>query len=202
MRIKSIGIGKKFETRWIFKDISIDLLSGESLAITGSNGSGKSTLLQILSNGLTPSKGIVEYFIDNETLNIEDVPHNVNYSAPYIELIEEFTLQEHLEFHAKFHQPNIDIAEMMDKMGYPESANQAVREFSSGMKQRLRLALTFYFNSKAIFLDEPTSNLDESGVAWYLAEIRNFLNIRTILIASNQRYEYDFCQKTIQLNSL
>jgi len=202
MRIKGIELGKKFETRWIFKDISVDLLSGESLAITGSNGSGKSTLLQILSNSLTPSKGTIEYFIDDEILNIEDVPLNINYSAPYIELIEEFTLQEHLGFHAKFHQPNIEIIDMMVKMGYPESANQIVREFSSGMKQRLRLALTFYFDSHAIFLDEPTSNLDESGISWYFAEVRKILNKRTILIASNQRYEYDFCQKTIQLNSL
>lgn len=202
MRIKGVGLGKKFGSHWVFKDISTELSPHESLAITGPNGSGKSTLLQVLANSLTPSTGTVDYFSNEELLDHEDVPININYSAPYIELIEEFTLQEHLAFHAQFHKPSCSIVDIMQQMGYSESANQAVNDFSSGMKQRLRLALAFYFDAKSIFLDEPTSNLDESGTAWYLAEIKKLMRTHTILIASNQRYEYDFCQKTIQLNAL
>ncbi len=202
MRIAGTDLGKKFETRWIFKNISVELQPGESLAITGSNGSGKSTLLQILACSLTPSIGKINYFIDHQPLETEEVPGKINFCAPYVELIEEFTLKEHLEFHAKFHKPTLPIKNIMERMGYPESANQPIRQFSSGMKQRLRLVLTFFFNSRAIFFDEPTSNLDESGITWYLSEIKKILGERTILIASNQRYEYDFCQKTILLTHL
>ena len=201
MRINGINLGKKFETRWIFKNLSIDLLKGESLAITGSNGSGKSTLLQILAYSLTPSAGRVEYFHDNQILLGDEVPLFFNFSAPYVELVEELSLEEHLAFHSKFHTPIIHLNEMIDRMGLLGAANQPVKQFSSGMKQRLRLAMVFYFESKALFLDEPTSNLDESGITWYLSEIKKFVGNRTILIASNQRYEYDFCQKIVQLGS-
>jgi len=200
MRIVGTGLGKKYETRWIFRDVSIDLAVGDSLAIKGSNGSGKSTLLQILAGSLTPSAGEIEYYQGEDRIENESVPTLFNFSAPYIELIEEFTLSEHLGFHSKFHQPILPVAEMMERMGYPESIHQPVREFSSGMKQRLRLALAFFYESSAVCLDEPTSNLDESGIAWYQSEMKTLLGKRTILIASNQRYEYDFCQKTIRLN--
>ena len=103
MRIKGIDLGKKFETRWIFKDFSIDLQNGESLAITGSNGSGKSTLLQILASSLTPSTGQIEYIENDLPVEIDSVPTKISLSAPYVELIEEFTLHEHLSFHSKFH---------------------------------------------------------------------------------------------------
>ncbi|MCP4458224.1 MAG: ATP-binding cassette domain-containing protein [Cytophagales bacterium] len=201
MRISAVDLGKKFETRWIFKNFSIDLSSGDSLAITGSNGSGKSTLLQIMAYSLTPSAGKVEYYDNQRLIKSEDIPTQINFSAPYVELVEEFSLKEHLDFHSNFHTPMIPVREMMERMGLAVASNKPVRQFSSGMKQRLRLALTFYFNSRAIFLDEPTSNLDESGVGWYLTEVKNILDHRTILIASNQRYEYDFCKKTIQLEN-
>lgn len=202
MRIKGIDLGKKFETRWIFKNITIELQLGNSLAITGANGSGKSTLLKILASSLSPSAGTINFYKGEQIVNPEEVSCNINFSAPYIELIEEYTLEEHLNFHAKFRNPTIPISAMMERMGYPQAANQAVREFSSGMKQRLQLALTFYYDSNMVVFDEPTSNLDESGIDWYLSEIKNIKGKRTILIASNQRYEYDFCQRTIQLTPL
>jgi ABC-type multidrug transport system ATPase subunit len=199
MKIVGTDLGKKFEKRWIFRNISVDLEQGETLAITGSNGSGKSTLLQILANSLTPSFGSVKYFANEQPIEMEETSGKIGYCAPYIELIEELTLKEHLEFHSKFCSPSIAINDMIDRIGYQHAVNQSVREFSSGMKQRLRLALSFFFEAEVNFFDEPTSNLDESGVAWYLSEIKSLLGERIILIASNQRYEYDFCTKRIQL---
>ena len=199
MKIVGTDLGKKFEKRWIFRNISVDLEQGEAQAITGSNGSGKSTLLQILANSISPSFGSVEYFANDQLIEMDENSGKLSYCAPYIELIEELTLKEHLVFHSKFRSPIIAINDMIDRIGYPNAVNQSVREFSSGMKQRLRLALSFFFEADVNFFDEPTSNLDESGVAWYLSEIKKLVGVRSILIASNQRYEYDFCKKTIQL---
>ena len=199
MKIIGTDLGKKFEKRWIFRNVSVDLEQGESQAITGSNGSGKSTLLQILANSLTPSFGSVKYFANDQLIEMDENSGKISYSAPYIELIEELTLKEHLEFHSKFRSPTITINDMIDRIGYQDAVNQPVREFSSGMKQRLRLALAFFFEAEVNFFDEPTSNLDESGVAWYLSEIKYLVGKRSILIASNQRYEYDFCKKIIEL---
>jgi len=68
------------------------------------------------------------------------------------------------------------------------------------MKQRVRLALTLFFEGDVLALDEPTTNLDEAGVAWYLHEIAEISENKIILISSNQRFEYDFCKKSIELS--
>ena len=200
MKIVGTDLGKKFEKRWIFKNISVNLEQGDSQAITGSNGAGKSTLLQILANSLTPSSGSMKYYVNDRLIEMDVAHGKINFCAPYIELIDELTLKEHLEFHSKFCIPTISINDMIDRIGYPYSINQSIRQFSSGMKQRLRLALSFFYEAEVNFFDEPTSNLDESGVDWYLTEIKSLGSYRTILIASNQRYEHNFCLKTLSLD--
>ena len=200
MKIIAADLGKKFETQWIFRNISVKLEQGVSLAITGPNGSGKSTLLQILANSLAPSSGSVEYYTEDRLLETDEASRKISFAAPYVELIEEFTLKEHLEFHSKFCMPTISINDMMDRLGHPKAVDQPIRQFSSGMKQRLRLILSFFFDADVSFFDEPTSNLDESGIAWYLSEIKNLIHNRSVLIASNQRYEHDFCKKTLSLD--
>jgi len=200
MIIKAEGIGKKFGSRWIFKDIDFKLCKGESVALTGRNGSGKSTLLQIVINALSASKGKMHYYQDDQTVFREDkVALNIGFAAPYIELIEEFTLLEHLQFHEQFKPSRISLTEIVKEIGYPHARDLTISEFSSGMKQRLRLALVFYFEHEVLALDEPTSNLDAQGIQWYLKVIHTLRKDLGLIIASNQWYEYEFCQRQIAL---
>ncbi|MEM0942111.1 MAG: ATP-binding cassette domain-containing protein [Bacteroidota bacterium] len=191
MNIKAQDIGKKFGRNWIFRNLDFEIKSGEKVAITGKNGSGKSTLLQILSGYLTPSKGSIFY---NENDTSEGV--NAIFIGPYIEIIEEFTLIELLRFHSKFKEPLIPLEEMAKRASIP--LGKRIDDFSTGMKQRAKLIIAFFFESELIFMDEPTSNLDAEGYDWWKKEI-NLTSGKTTIIASNQENEIAISSHLINL---
>lgn len=200
MKIILDGVSKKFQRNWIFRNITYTIEEGDCIAITGHNGSGKSTLLKIISTFIDPTTGRVT-FIDNEENRIreEDVAMRISYAAPYVNLIEELTLKEKLEFHSAFKKNLLDLKDIARKAGLAASWNKPINVFSSGMKQRLKLALGFYFSSDILFLDEPTSNMDDEGVSWFKSELKGQIGRKIILIASNQRYEYELAQREIKL---
>ncbi len=199
MQILLNDIGKKFGKEWIFRGITYDVKENTTIALIGPNGSGKSTLLKIISTISEPTKGSAEYLLDGEKADLEKAPLNMSFAAPYLNLIEELTLREHLDFHFNFKNYIGDINDNVRRAGLSKALNKRISEFSSGMKQRLRLLLALYTDSRLLLLDEPTSNMDEDGIEWYLNEMNKFSGSRTIIIASNQRYEYDFTSEIIDL---
>lgn len=200
MKLIAEGVGKKFDRNWIFRDLSFQLASGERVAITGRNGSGKSTLLRILTGSLSATKGQISYFEADAPISNDLISSKINFCAPYIELPEEFTLHELLVFHANFRKPILQIENILERFGYPDAWHKKIGHYSSGMKQRVRLLLAFFFDGHLIALDEPTTNLDETGISWYQSEINQIAKNKTILISSNQRSEYGFCEKNIELS--
>jgi ABC-type multidrug transport system ATPase subunit len=199
MELTATGLGKKYGKHWVFRDLSVHLESGMSMAITGPNGSGKSTLLQILGHALTPSKGVVNWSEQGKPLEDIAALRHINFCSPYMELVEELTLNELLSFHAKYKRTSLQAEEIANRIGYPDSLHKPINQFSSGMKQRVKLALCFFFEAKALLLDEPASNLDIGGLAWYKDEIAKLRTSRAILIASNLPTEYDFVEQEIRI---
>lgn len=193
-------IGKRYQRNWIFKNLSFQIESGDCIAITGINGSGKSTLLKIISTYIDPTQGEIKFSSKGSEIKSEEIPVRINYAAPYVNLIEELTLKEHLEFHSVFKNSILNLKEIAKLAGLEKAWNKTINVFSSGMKQRLKLAMAFYFTSDLILLDEPTSNMDEQGIDWYLSEVQKIKTNQTVLIASNQRYEYDFSNKELKIS--
>lgn len=195
MQITLQNIGRRFNRDWIFRGVDYTFESGESYAILGSNGSGKSTLLAVLNGSLSPSTGTIKYFFEDKEIEVEQVFQHISLAAPYLELIEEFSLSEMIDFHFKFktYKAGIDKAAIIELLNLPGSTNKLIRYFSSGMKQRLKLALAFCADTPILMLDEPTSNLDAQGVNWYLNLVQQFAKDRLTIICSNQEYEYSFC---------
>jgi len=189
--IKAEDIGKKYGKNWIFRHLNFEIKFGSKIAITGSNGSGKSTLLQIIGSYLTPSRGKIFYGNIDSSENA-----NVTFVSPYSELIEEFTLYEFLRFHSNFRSPTLPFEEMAKKASLP--LNQSIGDFSTGMKQRVKLLTAFFFENNLILFDEPTSNLDDEGFHWWEAETSQIVG-KTVIIASNQKSEIDLCQQSIDL---
>lgn len=202
MTIVGTGLGKKFGSNWIFRNFDVEISPGESVAIIGTNGSGKSTLLQILVGALSPSAGMVSYYSEETLVDTEAFVQEVNFSSLYSEIIEELSLDEVLSFHRNFRRSELTNIEIATALNLSESLEKKVAQFSSGMKQRVKLALQLFYDGKVLALDEPTTNLDEQGKEWYLSEVKKYKGIRTILIASNDRLEYDFCEKIIDLNKV
>ncbi|MFD2203611.1 ABC transporter ATP-binding protein [Shivajiella indica] len=201
IEIKLKGLGKRFQYDWIFKNLNYNISSGSTSAITGSNGSGKSTLLKCIS-GINPfTEGQIEYNLNGKEIPASDIFKYLVISAPYLELPEELSLTELLKFHFKFKDPihDLDFGGMMRKMYLEEHRNKSIYQFSSGMKQRLKLGLCLFSDVPLVLLDEPTSNLDEKGSNWYLEMIGEFGKNKTILICSNDSKEYNFCKHHIHL---
>jgi ABC-type multidrug transport system ATPase subunit len=202
MQITLENIGRRFNREWIFREINYTFNNKGSYAILGPNGSGKSTLLQVLNGSLVPSAGAISYSKNGNAIEPENIFDYLSLAAPYLELIEEFSLNEMVDFHFRFKtfKPGIDKNVLNDILNLRGSENKMIRYFSSGMKQRLKLALAFCADTPMLMLDEPTSNLDTQGIDWYLNLVEKFSANRLTIICSNQEHEYSFCQERLSIS--
>jgi ABC-type multidrug transport system ATPase subunit len=201
MQIALDNIGRRFNREWIFRGISYTFNNQDSYAVLGANGSGKSTLLQVLNGSLAPSAGKLSYSLQGQNIEPENIFTYLSLAAPYLELIEEFTLNEVIDFHFKFKKfkPGLNKAALTEILNLQGSQNKMIRYFSSGMKQRLKLALAFCADTAMLMLDEPTSNLDNQGIDWYLNLVEKYSAGRLTIICSNQEHEYSFCKHRLSI---
>lgn len=201
MKIILEDIGRRFNRDWIFRRLNHQFVAGQRYAILGPNGSGKSTLLQVIASSLTPSAGSIRYTLEGSRIEPDHVYRHISMAAPYMELIEEFTLSEQIRFHFthKAYFSGFDEQALLDLVGLQAAKDRPIRFFSSGMKQRVKLALACCADVPAVLLDEPTTNLDQYGVEWYLQLIEKTSPGRLLLICSNQEREYNFCEHAIDI---
>ena len=192
---------KRFHREWIFKNLDLELSAGNALAITGGNGSGKSTLLKCLSGAIPLTQGSIEYREGTGKVAEESWFRSLAIATPYLELPEEFTLSEVLAFHFQFKRPlnQLSNPEILAILGLEKHQSKSISQFSSGMKQRVKLALAIFSEVPLLFLDEPTTNLDKQGVSWYLDLIQKYAQDRILVICSNEPREYEFCGKKIAM---
>ena len=205
MRISLINAGKRFNRDWIFRNIHQEFISGLAYAITGPNGSGKSTLLQVIGGAMMMSEGNVKYVVEGRNqqkeVEIDKAYQYISIAAPYLELIEEMSLLEFLQFHMQFKPflPAMGISETIDAIGLKPAANKQIRFYSSGMKQRVKLAQAIFSDVPCVLLDEPCTNLDAAGIELYHRLIRDYCNNRMVIVSSNDEQEYSFCQERISI---
>lgn len=191
MTISAEKLGKRYNREWIFRDLSYSFEPG-TYAITGPNGSGKSTLLQVLWGQLQASQGTIRYIDGQTPIPPEEIYRHVAIAAPYVDLIEELALQELLQFHFAFKhiRGGHSLTELEELMELGHARSKHIGQFSSGMKQRLKLGLAFFSDVPLVFLDEPTTNLDKGAIAWYWKQFESLPPKTTVFIASNHESEY------------
>lgn len=200
MKITLIDAGKRFNRDWIFRHLNFEFNTGYRYAITGPNGSGKSTLLQSIAGAIAISEGAIRY--EKGGLIPPDQAYRyLSLAAPYLQPIEEMTVTEFLDFHAIFKPflPGLAISDIIRVVGLESAAHKQIRFYSSGMKQRVRLAQALFSNTPVILLDEPCTNLDTDGIGLYRRLIREYAAGRLLVISSNDTQEYDFCEKIINI---
>lgn len=195
------NLGKRYLRDWIFKGLSYRFEQGQACAILGANGSGKSTLLKVLSGHLSPTRGTVSFSSAGSNVARENIFQRVSYAAPYIELIEELTLEEAVRFHINLKPlaPGFDTEKVIEMLGYPRARQKEIRHFSSGMKQRLKLILALASDSPVVLLDEPSTNLDLQGIDWYKKLVQDYSANRLIIIASNDPHDLEICRSQINI---
>jgi ABC-type multidrug transport system ATPase subunit len=204
MTITVSNLGKRFNHDWIFRGLNATFKAGTVYGITGPNGSGKSTLMQVLWGQVPPSAGVVHYQTEAGAIPVEDAFRHVAIAAPYMELLEDFTLQEQLDFHFKFKAASLGASTdaLLEKLALTTARHKPIKQFSSGMKQRVKLGLALFSSSTAIFLDEPTTNLDETATAWYHTHLTNVAADKVVFIATNQPTDYPASTSIVDLTTL
>jgi ABC-type multidrug transport system ATPase subunit len=214
MKITLSDVGKRFNREWIFRHVNYSFESGTHYAITGPNGSGKSTLLQVIAGAIDNSEGSVEWGMENREWKTEnagtsngqrttnnDCFQHLSFCAPYFDLIEEMTLTEFLQFHFQFKKiiADFEVKKIIEVLGLEKAAHKQIRYFSSGMKQRVKLAQAIFADVPVVLLDEPCTNLDETGIAQYQQLIADYCPNRLVIVSSNDKQEYGFCREVIKM---
>lgn len=202
MKITLKDVGKKYNSEWIFKNLNTVFEKDSCSVILGANGSGKSTLLKMLAANVNASEGEIEFFHNNASIEHEKVFRYIGFCSPYMELIEEFSLAELVEFNAtlKPFKNKLSTSNVIEIMELEKAKNKAIKNFSSGMKQRVKLTLAILCDTPLLLLDEPTSNLDKNAVTWYSNLINENLKNRTVVVCSNSmEQEYFFCNKQLKI---
>ena len=203
MKISLTDAGKRFNRDWIFRHLTYEFSAGQSYAIVGPNGSGKSTLLQVLSGSMQMNEGDGEWSVDNKKLELEKVYNYISICAPYLEVVEEMTLIEFLDFHAGFKPflSSITSEKIISILGLENAVNKQIRNYSSGMKQRVKLAQSIFSDVPVVLLDEPCTNLDLTGIQLYHSLINDYCKNRMVVVSSNDGVEYSFCKEKISLTA-
>lgn len=200
LSIQLNNLGKKYNREWIFKDLDYQIHANQKLLISGGNGSGKSTLLQVLSGFITPNAGSLTYQLSEKNIASEKIKDHISFASPYLHLLEDLTLQE-LVNHIKIYKPfvkQLNTVELIDRLELTQSTNKYIKQFSSGMKQRLKLGLAILSDTPLLLLDEPVSNLDKNAISWYKNIISEHSSNRTIIVCSNAvGDEHFFCDSEL-----
>ncbi len=201
MTIVLTQAGKRFGYEWIFRGITYRFESGMCYGVCGPNGSGKSTLMRVLSGHLSLSKGKISFEESGRFLEPNVVYRRVSMAAPYIELIEELTLSELVHFHEQMRpfRNHLKAEAVLDLLCLKGAHHKAIRFFSSGMKQRVRLALAICTEAPLLLLDEPTTNLDAAGARWFAELLQAHSAGRLIVIASNIPEDLRSCTHTLSI---
>lgn len=202
MTISLSDAGKRYNRDWIFRHLTYQFEAGKSYAITGPNGSGKSTLLQVISGNTMVNEGTIKWQLNEKRIADEKVYKEVSISAPYLELIEEMTLIEFLQFHNSFKPflPGVSITDIIEVIGLEKAVNKQIRYYSSGMKQRVKLAQCIFSDTSLVLLDEPCTNLDAAGIELYHRLITAYCKNRMVVVSSNDEVEFSFCQAVINIS--
>ena len=196
MEILVHNLSKKFRQEFVIREFSYNFQSGKSYALTGPNGSGKSTLLQLIAQFTLPNTGKVEMVgIDTEL-----VYSQITYAAPYVELIEEYTLAEHLQILIKnnYLPATIAIDFLEEYIDLQPGRTKLIKNYSSGMRQKIKLGFALLSERPVLLLDEPTTNFDEKAKEWFFERL-NTQRDKLLIIASNEGREIDFCTEKIAL---
>ncbi len=193
-KLTANGLAMRYGRRVLFSDLSLNVGPGLPLAITGRNGSGKSTLLKILAGLLQPTKGGVSLVVDGCEIKGDVLPHSVGFVAPYVQLYAPFSARENLAFLARarrMSERNERIEEVLQRVGLAERAEDQLSTYSTGMRQRLRIAAALLHDPPLLLLDEPSATLDEPGRK--LSESIIGMDDKIIVVATNDPDEAALC---------
>ena len=197
MKVEVDLIDKNFNRNVIFKQLSAVFSKGCISAILGPNGSGKSTLIKVLSGQLSPDKGHLQF--NGIKYEEQKIYEHIGYVAPYIDIPEEYRFEELLDFHRLFKKSTWTNQAILSETGLQRFTKLPIKEYSSGMKQRVKLSLNLFFDHGIYLFDEPCSHLDQNGYEWFLHHLANLKNKGVVILGSNDKQEYRLAEQYVDI---
>lgn len=201
IRLEAQALEKSFGGPPLFRGISLEVDRG-LVAVTGRNGSGKSTLIKILAGLLRPSRGEVRLVSENGLMAGAERRDAIGWASPEIEFPGELTAIENLDLLRRASGRDLapsPASSLLERLGLGPAAGRRVAEFSSGMKQRLRLAFSLLLDPPILLWDEPYSNLDEEGIAAAASVMRERRAGGLVVLATNDRRDLESPDHEIRL---
>jgi ABC-type multidrug transport system ATPase subunit len=198
------NVSKRYGYQKVLGKLNLKVENNQVLGLKGPNGSGKSTLLKIISGYLSPSLGMVKYVIKGAEVSRENIYKHISYAAPYIEGLPLLTIKELFEYYIKL-KPlliNLDIDGFYDFINLPNQKNKLLRDFSSGMQQKVQIGLSIITDSKILLLDEPSSYLDNNAKKWMVNTLESYKTDRIVIVASNDFDDFVACDQVKELSEL
>lgn len=201
MEIILENIGKAYKKQWLYRNLNAYFKEGTH-AVLGENASGKSTLLRIIAGLEKANEGNLVWRAES-VVEGKNIFKHLSLATPYQELFEQLSLEEQLKVQGKFKgfRDNLSVPECAELLELDHALSKPIKDFSSGMKQRLKLGLALLSNTEVVLLDEPTTNLDKKGWKWYQMLLKQHAQKRLILVFSNyQEHEYESCISQLELS--
>jgi len=194
-------LSKSFSGPPLFSNLSFSAGTG-LVAVAGRNGSGKTTLLKILARLIRPGSGSVRVVEGTRELDAEERRRAVGWAGPDLAFYEDFSARENLRFFrraAGLPAEDGEIQERLVRVGLGDVAGRRVGAYSTGMKQRLRLAFALLLDPPVLLLDEPTAGLDEPGRELLAGVVAERRCAGPVLLASNDVRDFVSPDRVIEL---
>lgn len=198
------NLTKYFGDRRVFKGLNFEVEDNSCLVVIGKNGSGKTTLLKILAGLCSPNEGEIKYNLGGKTIKKNQTKKFLSLVAPDLNLYDELTALENLKFLSKIQSLNFGEDDLLKKIydaGLKDRENDLVSSFSSGMKQKLKYVFALLNQPKFLLLDEPSSNLDEDGIAYLERTISEQKQKGILVLATNNKEETKYGEKILSLDN-
>jgi len=167
------ALHKRFEAVHAVKGLDLTVESGEVFGFLGPNGAGKSTTINILLGFLAPSSGSVRVLGKDVTEQSRAVRQRLGLLPEGYEPYPNLTGREHVQSAIRSKGADDDPDELLTRVGLdPDDARRAAKEYSTGMQQRMTLAVSLVGDPDLLIFDEPSSGLDPDGVSLLREVIR------------------------------
>lgn len=201
-KVEVKNLSKAYQSRKLFTDVSVTIPDRSVFVVLGHNGAGKTTFLRILCGLIPATSGQIEFVMDGKVLTPREKRAQLGLVSPDLELYGELSAAENLEFFSGVRGLpfSLDRArEVLEFVGLKGRGRDYVATYSSGMKQRMKYAYALLHDPHILVLDEPTTNLDEVGVALVDRIIRRQKERGIVIMATNEPREVSYGDQTLSL---
>ena len=163
LAVETEGLIKQYGDVVAVDGLNLTVEEGEIYGFLGPNGAGKTTTINMLLGLIHPSGGSAQVLGQEVGDHIREVRSRIGVLPAHSELYDRLTARKHLEFVVGVKDADDDPDALLERVGIPDAADRPAGDFSTGMGQRLRLAMALVDDPDLLVLDEPTSGLDPNG---------------------------------------